>query len=117
MGPPSVISIADDHKLLQEALATVHTQTGQLRRCLVSLLPSLPLDPLSMSPLTLTRRNQDADQIMDALKAASTMLAELRTSSLSPKQYYELCPSHSPSLPSPFRRLTPPRRIRRHGRL
>ena len=28
---------------------------------------------------------------MDALKAASTMLAELRTSSLSPKQYYELC--------------------------
>jgi len=27
---------------------------------------------------------------MDALKAASTMLAELRTSSLSPKQYYEL---------------------------
>ena len=28
---------------------------------------------------------------MDALKGASTMLAELRTSSLSPKQYYELC--------------------------
>lgn len=28
---------------------------------------------------------------MDGLKAASTMLAELRTSSLSPKQYYELC--------------------------
>lgn len=28
---------------------------------------------------------------MDALKAASLMLAELRTSSLSPKQYYELC--------------------------
>ncbi|BGP43232.1 retromer complex subunit Vps35 [Rhodotorula kratochvilovae] len=66
MGPPSVMSIGDDHKLLQEALATVHTQTGQLRRCL------------------------DADQIMDALKAASNMLAELRTSSLSPKQYYEL---------------------------
>lgn len=30
---------------------------------------------------------------MDALKSASTMLAELRTSSLSPKQYYELCKS------------------------
>lgn len=30
---------------------------------------------------------------MDALKSASTMLAELRTSSLSPKQYYELCES------------------------
>lgn len=28
---------------------------------------------------------------MDALKSASTMLAELRTSSLSPKAYYELC--------------------------
>lgn len=34
---------------------------------------------------------QDSDQLMDALKSASTMLAELRTSSLSPKQYYELC--------------------------
>ena len=34
---------------------------------------------------------QDADQLMDGLKSASTMLAELRTSSLSPKQYYELC--------------------------
>ncbi|GAA6053750.1 hypothetical protein JCM3770_005099 [Rhodotorula araucariae] len=66
MGPPSVMSVADDHKVLQEALATVHTHTGQLRRCL------------------------EADQIMDALKASSTMLAELRTSSLSPKQYYEL---------------------------
>ena len=30
---------------------------------------------------------------MDALKSASLMLAELRTSSLSPKQYYELCAS------------------------
>ncbi|GAA5969329.1 hypothetical protein JCM21900_002813, partial [Sporobolomyces salmonicolor] len=60
--PPS----QEEGKLLAEALATVHTQLGQLRRCL------------------------DADQIMDALKAASTMLAELRTSSLSPKQYYEL---------------------------
>lgn len=30
---------------------------------------------------------------MDALKSASLMLAELRTSSLSPKQYYELCES------------------------
>lgn len=36
---------------------------------------------------------QEGDQLMDALKAASTMLAELRTSSLSPKQYYELCAS------------------------
>lgn len=28
---------------------------------------------------------------MDALKSASTMLGELRTSTLSPKAYYELC--------------------------
>ncbi|EKM60540.1 uncharacterized protein PHACADRAFT_246546 [Phanerochaete carnosa HHB-10118-sp] len=36
------------------------------------------------------RRYLELDQLMDALKAASLMLAELRTSSLSPKQYYEL---------------------------
>jgi hypothetical protein len=36
-------------------------------------------------------RMQELDQLMDALKSASLMLAELRTSSLSPKQYYELC--------------------------
>ncbi|KAG8844411.1 Vacuolar protein sorting-associated protein 35 [Tulasnella sp. 330] len=40
--------------------------------------------------LVAMRRHLEADQLMDALKAASTMLAELRTSSLSPKQYYEL---------------------------
>lgn len=34
---------------------------------------------------------QELDQLMDGLKSASLMLAELRTSSLSPKQYYELC--------------------------
>jgi hypothetical protein len=33
---------------------------------------------------------------MDGLKSASLMLAELRTSSLSPKQYYELCACHDP---------------------
>ncbi|GAA5980497.1 hypothetical protein JCM11641_003413 [Rhodosporidiobolus odoratus] len=63
---PSTHSIGDDAKHLAEALSTVLTQSTQLRRCLLD------------------------DQIMDALKAASTMLAELRTSSLSPKQYYEL---------------------------
>lgn len=45
-----------------------------------------------LSLLGCTRyRIQESDQLMDALKSASTMLAELRTSSLSPKQYYELC--------------------------
>ncbi|KAF8508499.1 vacuolar protein sorting-associated protein 35 [Gautieria morchelliformis] len=36
------------------------------------------------------KRYLETEQLMDALKSASTMLAELRTSSLSPKQYYEL---------------------------
>jgi len=55
-----------DGKLLSEALATVKIQLVQMKRSL------------------------DGDQLMDALKSASSMLAELRTSSLSPKQYYEL---------------------------
>ncbi|KDE02463.1 hypothetical protein MVLG_06982 [Microbotryum lychnidis-dioicae p1A1 Lamole] len=58
--------MAEEGRLLAESLATVRTQLGQLKRCL------------------------DGDQLMDALKSASTMLAELRTSSFSPKQYYEL---------------------------
>ncbi|SCZ99747.1 BZ3501_MvSof-1269-A2-R1_Chr12-2g03449 [Microbotryum saponariae] len=37
-----------------------------------------------------THPRHDGDQLMDALKSASTMLAELRSSSFSPKQYYEL---------------------------
>ncbi|CUA71376.1 Vacuolar protein sorting-associated protein 35 [Rhizoctonia solani] len=56
----------DDAKLLAEALGTVKIQMVQMKRCL------------------------ENDQLMDALKSASTMLAELRTSSLSPKMYYEL---------------------------
>ncbi len=52
--------------MLTEILSTVKVQTVQLKRCL------------------------EQDQIMEALKSASSMLAELRTSSLSPKQYYEL---------------------------
>lgn len=34
---------------------------------------------------------QDKDELREALKHASNMLAELRTSLLSPKAYYELC--------------------------
>ncbi|WVQ85663.1 hypothetical protein IAT38_007829 [Cryptococcus sp. DSM 104549] len=56
----------DDQKLLADVLGIVKVQTVQLKRCL------------------------EQDEIMEALKAASSMLAELRTSSLSPKQYYEL---------------------------
>lgn len=56
----------DDPKVLTDILTTVKGHSSQLKRCL------------------------DSDQIMEALKAASSMLAELRTSSLGPKQYYEL---------------------------
>lgn len=37
------------------------------------------------------KRFLDKNRLMDALKLASTMLSELRTSLLSPKSYYELC--------------------------
>ncbi|KAF8330446.1 vacuolar protein sorting-associated protein 35 [Cantharellus anzutake] len=52
-----------------------------------ALTASLSVSKLQTSSM---RKYLEADQLMDALKAASTMLAELRTSSLSPKQYYEL---------------------------
>ncbi|KAI8983273.1 vacuolar protein sorting-associated protein 35 [Trametes punicea] len=63
-GPPSLPS--EEGKLLSESLATVKIQVQQMKRHL------------------------ELDQLMDALKSASLMLAELRTSSLTPKQYYEL---------------------------
>jgi vacuolar protein sorting-associated protein 35 len=56
----------DETKILADVANTVKVHTVQLKRCL------------------------ESDQIMEALKAASSMLAELRTSSLGPKQYYEL---------------------------
>ncbi|KAH9949479.1 vacuolar protein sorting-associated protein 35 [Amylocystis lapponica] len=58
--------VAEEGKLLSESLSTVKIQVQQMKRHL------------------------EMDQLMDALKSASLMLAELRTSSLSPKQYYEL---------------------------
>ncbi|KAJ3515633.1 hypothetical protein NLJ89_g1633 [Agrocybe chaxingu] len=60
------LPVAEEGKLLSEALNTVKIQVQQMKRHL------------------------ELDQLMDALKSASLMLAELRTSSLSPKQYYEL---------------------------
>ncbi|CCM03710.1 uncharacterized protein FIBRA_05856 [Fibroporia radiculosa] len=59
-------AVVEEGKLLSESLSTVKIQVQQMKRHL------------------------ELDQLMDALKAASLMLAELRTSSLSPKQYYEL---------------------------
>ncbi|XP_072135753.1 vacuolar protein sorting-associated protein 35 isoform X2 [Mobula birostris] len=56
----------EQEKLLDEAVQTVKVQSFQMKRCL------------------------DKNKLMDALKHASNMLGELRTSMLSPKSYYEL---------------------------
>ncbi|OLL22782.1 Vacuolar protein sorting-associated protein 35 [Neolecta irregularis DAH-3] len=53
-------------RLLEEALAVVRNHALHMRRCL------------------------DAARLMDALKNASSMLAELRSSALGPKQYYQV---------------------------
>ncbi|KAI8818650.1 vacuolar protein sorting-associated protein 35 [Fimicolochytrium jonesii] len=58
--------LQDQSKLLEEAIAIVKVQAFHMKRTL------------------------DAHKLMDALKHCSTMLAELRTSSLTPKNYYEL---------------------------
>ncbi|RDB24655.1 Vacuolar protein sorting-associated protein 35B [Hypsizygus marmoreus] len=62
----ATLPVVEEGKLLSEALNTVKIQVQQMKRHL------------------------ELDELMDALKSASLMLAELRTSSLSPKQYYEL---------------------------
>ena len=79
VGPPA----QEEGKLLSDALSTVKVQVQQMRRYLVC-------SGHLLNGITLIRM-QELDQLMDALKSASLMLAELRTSSLSPKQYYELC--------------------------
>lgn len=56
----------EQEKLLEEAVNIVKNQSFQMKRCL------------------------DKGKLMDGLKHASTMLGELRTSMLSPKNYYEL---------------------------
>uniref|UniRef100_A0A9L0JFB5 Vacuolar protein sorting-associated protein 35 n=1 Tax=Equus asinus TaxID=9793 RepID=A0A9L0JFB5_EQUAS len=56
----------EQEKLLDEAIQAVKVQSFQMKRCL------------------------DKNKLMDALKHASNMLGELRTSMLSPKSYYEL---------------------------
>lgn len=59
-----------DPNTLEEALAIVRNSKARMIQCL------------------------DNIKLMDGLKHASTMLSELRTSSLGPKQYYELCMIH-----------------------
>lgn len=57
----------EQERLLEEAKSAVQVQALHMKRCL------------------------DKNKLMDSLKHASTMLNELRTSLLSPKNYYELC--------------------------
>lgn len=57
----------EQEKLLGEAIGIIRAQAFQMKRFL------------------------DKNRLMDALKCASNMLGELRTSLLSPKSYYELC--------------------------
>ncbi|GAB7363127.1 hypothetical protein MBLNU230_g3416t1 [Neophaeotheca triangularis] len=59
--------IEDQARLLEDALSVVRQQTAQMRRSL-----------------------ETPGKLMDALKNSSTLVSELRTSSLGPKQYYEL---------------------------
>ncbi|KAK3947932.1 vacuolar protein sorting-associated protein 35 [Pseudoneurospora amorphoporcata] len=57
----------DQARLLEDALIAVRQQTSLMRKCL-----------------------DTPGKLMDALKCCSTLVSELRTSSLGPKQYYEL---------------------------
>ncbi|PBP24486.1 putative vacuolar protein sorting-associated protein 35 [Diplocarpon rosae] len=62
--PPAV---EDQARLLEDALTVVRQQTHLMRKCL-----------------------ETPGKLMDGLKCSSTLVSELRTSSLGPKQYYEL---------------------------
>ncbi|XP_020284826.1 vacuolar protein sorting-associated protein 35 isoform X1 [Pseudomyrmex gracilis] len=63
---PAITGMEEQEKLLEDAIGVVKVQAFQMKHCL------------------------DKSKLMDALKHASTMLGELRTSLLSPKSYYEL---------------------------
>lgn len=56
----------EQEKLLEDALRSTKQEAFQMKRCI------------------------DKGRLMDALKHASTMLMELRTGCLTPKNYYEL---------------------------
>ncbi|TKX25661.1 vacuolar protein sorting-associated protein 35 [Elsinoe australis] len=67
MASPPPPPVEDQARLLEDALVVVRQQTVQMRRCL-----------------------ETPGKLMDALKCSSTLVSELRTSTLGPKQYYEL---------------------------
>ncbi|KAL8823318.1 MAG: hypothetical protein Q9191_005969 [Dirinaria sp. TL-2023a] len=63
----SPTAVEDQARLLDDAKIMVRQQTQLMRKCL-----------------------ETPGKLMDALKCSSTLVSELRTSSLGPKQYYEL---------------------------
>ncbi|ETI24161.1 hypothetical protein G647_03530 [Cladophialophora carrionii CBS 160.54] len=67
MAAPSPTTAEDQGRLLEEALGVVRQQSQQMRKCL-----------------------ETPGKLMDALKCGSTLVSELRTPTLGPKQYYEL---------------------------
>ncbi|CAG9821025.1 unnamed protein product [Phaedon cochleariae] len=64
--PPQISPVEEQEKYLHDALGIVKAQAFHMKRAL------------------------DKNKLMEALKNGSAMLAELRTSLLSPKSYYEL---------------------------
>jgi len=67
MGESTVANSEDQERLLDAALQVVKMESFRMKREL------------------------DKCKLMDGLKHASELLKELRTSALTPKNYYELC--------------------------
>lgn len=67
------INEAEQEQILEDTLRVVKTQAFEMKRCL------------------------DRKEIMDGLRYANLMLAEMRQTNLSPKFYYRLCMFCSPS--------------------
>ncbi|KAJ9604591.1 retromer complex subunit Vps35 [Cladophialophora chaetospira] len=67
MAAPAPSMAEDQGRLLEEALGVVRQQSQLMRKCL-----------------------ETPGKLMDALKCGSTLVSELRTPTLGPKQYYEL---------------------------
>lgn len=84
----SPVPIEDQAKLLDEVLNVVKVQAHLMKKCLVSGNPKNDERKLINNAWLLFQEN---NKLMDGLKHCSNMLAELRTSALTPKNYYELC--------------------------
>lgn len=79
----------EQEKLLAEAVSIVRNQAFQMKRFVT--IGFFYYNLLFNILIYFNFRHLDKSRLMDALKCASTMLGELRTSLLSPKSYYELC--------------------------